>query len=35
LKANIPVFNLGRKDQDVVLKEIRQFLLERQVIGVK
>lgn len=35
LKANIPVFNLGRKDQDVVLEEIRQFLLEKQVAGVK
>lgn len=35
MKANIPVFNLGRKDQDVVLEEIRQFLLEKQVAGVK
>ena len=32
---NIPVFNLGRPDQDVVLEEIRQFLLEKQVTGVK
>ena len=34
-RNNIPVFNLGRKDQNVVLEEIRQFLLEKQVTGVK
>ena len=34
-RNNIPVFNLGRKDQDVVLEEIRQFLLEKQVVGIK
>lgn len=34
-RNNIPVFNLGRQDQDVVLEEIRQFLLEKQVAGVK
>ncbi len=34
-RNNIPVFNLGRPDQDVVLEEIRQFLLEKQVAGVK
>ena len=34
MKAGIPIFNLGRPDQDKVLKEIRQFLLERGVVGV-
>ena len=33
--AGIPIFNLGRPDQDKVLKEIRQFLLDRNVVGVK
>ena len=33
--ANIPIFNLGRPDQDKVLKEIRQFLLDHNVVGVK
>ena len=32
--AGIPIFNLGRPDQDKVLKEIRQFLLESGVVGV-
>lgn len=35
MKAGIPIFNLGRPDQDKVLEEIRQFLLERNVVGVK
>lgn len=35
MKADIPIFNLGRPDQDKVLEEIRQFLLERNVVGVK
>ena len=34
-RNGIPVFNLGRPDQDKVLEEIRQFLLEKQVAGVK
>lgn len=34
-RNNIPVFNLGRPDQDKVLKEIRQFLLDHNVVGVK
>jgi hypothetical protein len=32
--AGIPIFNLGRPDQDKVLEEIRQFLLESGVVGV-
>ena len=35
MKAGIPIFNLGRPDQDKVLKEIRQFLLDHNVVGVK
>ena len=35
MKAGIPIFNLGRPDQDKVLEEIRQFLLESGVVGVK
>ena len=35
MKAGIPIFNLGRPDQDKVLEEIRQFLLECNVVGVK
>ena len=33
--AGIPIFNLGRPDQDKVLEEIRQFLLDHNVVGVK
>lgn len=32
LKYNIPVFNLGVKDKDNVLQNIRKFLEEREVI---
>ncbi len=35
MKAGIPIFNLGRPDQDKVLEEIRQFLLDHNVVGVK
>ena len=35
MKAGIPIFNLGCPDQDKVLKEIRQFLLDHNVVGVK
>lgn len=34
MKAGIPIFNLGRHDQDKVLEEIRQFLLDHNVVGV-
>ena len=33
--AGIPIFNLGRPDQGKVLEEIRQFLLDHNVVGVK
>ena len=33
--AGIPIFNLGRPDQDKVLEEIRQFLIDHNVVGVK
>lgn len=35
MRAGIPIFNLGRPDQDKVLEEIRQFLLDHNVVGVK
>ena len=35
MKAGIPIFNLGRPDKDKVLEEIRQFLLDHNVVGVK
>lgn len=35
IKANIPIFNLGRVDQDACKQEIRQFLLSHNVIGIK
>lgn len=35
MREGIPIFNLGCPDQDKVLKEIRQFLLESGVVGVK
>lgn len=33
--AGIPIFNLGRPDQDNVKAEIRAFLLQNNVVGVK
>lgn len=35
MNAGIPIFNLGRIDQDECKKELRQFLLENNVQGVR
>lgn len=35
MDAGIPIFNLGRIDQKEVLKEIRQFLLDHNIVGIK
>ena len=35
MDANIPVFNLGRIDQDECKQEIRQFLFDNNVQGVR
>jgi hypothetical protein len=32
MKYNIPVFNLGRSDKDVVLQEIKSFLKDKNII---
>lgn len=32
MKYNIPVFNLGRSDKDVVIQEIKSFLKDRSII---
>lgn len=35
IENNIPVFNLGSPDKDLVLSNIRQFLLDNNIVGVK